>query len=109
MVIVNAVLLFANQTRQRKDQRTAHKSFQRFGVQTHQERAADQARRHGVNVSLDRNGTKLAHRYLQFLARGEGCGGQRLQGGLFFGKACCSFEIAHPNQILQKTFVGVTA
>src|SRR5207248_11377327 len=106
MVIVNVMLLFAKQARKRKGHRAANIALHGLGTHSHQQRGADQTRRHRVNIGLDLNGTKLTDGHAQFLTRSKHAARKREKRLLFFSKTRASLEITNANEIGEKTLVG---
>src|SRR2546428_614284 len=75
---VDAVLLFANQSRQLEGRCTPDKSFQRLCANTDENTGTDQAGRHGIHISFNVDRAEAADGHAQLLTWSKRCGWQGL-------------------------------
>src|SRR6266436_3178985 len=78
MTIIDAVLLFADQSRQLEGRCAPDKSFQRLCANTDKHTGADQAGRHGVHVSFNVDRAEAADGHAQLLTGSKRGGWQEL-------------------------------
>src|SRR5260221_6370845 len=89
-MIIDAVVMLADQTRQVKDACRAHISLQMFCADSQQDRGADQARWDGIDIARHSNRGKTGHGDPQLLAWRKRCGGQWAPRHVFLPQASCS-------------------